>query len=250
MQDRTKESGTGVSPVINMPGDTPVSHSFIPFSPDFPKDSSRRYLPHWQQAGTTYFVTFRLADSLPMGKVNGLRKQRDGWLLLNPEPWNELQHKEYSRLFSEKLNEWLDAGFGDCILSQVAVSEIVENSLLHFDGVRYGLDEYVIMPNHLHALISPFGEHALDKILHSLKSFTAHAINKKLKTHGAIWMDESYDHIVRSMGQLEFYRKYIRGNPSKACLGMGKYRLKKECGAGVPPTENKESGTGETPVPH
>ncbi|MFA6291502.1 MAG: transposase [Victivallales bacterium] len=226
MQDRLKECGTGVSPVFNKLG-YKQPHPFIPFSPDSPKDSNRRYLPHWQQSGTTYFVTFRLADSLPVEKVNGLREQRDGWLLLNPEPWNELQQKEYSRLFSEKINEWLDAGFGDCILSKAAISEIVENSLLHFDEIRYVLDEYVVMPNHVHALISPLGKHALDRILHSLKSFTAHAIGKKLDMNGAIWMDESYDHIVRSMEQLEFYRKYIMDNPSKARLGIGRYRLKK-----------------------
>ncbi len=216
-------------------GVPPVSLPFIPYSPDLPRDSSQRHLPHWQQAGTTYFVTFRLADSLPVEKVNLLRKQRDGWLLLNPEPWNELQEKEYSLLFSEKLNEWLDAGYGECILSNTAVSEIVESSLLHFDGVRYDLDEYVIMPNHVHILISPLAEHSLDKIFHTLKSFTAHAINKKLKLQGAIWMDESYDHIVRSMDQLEFYRKYIRENPSKARLRIGKYSLKKERRTGVSP---------------
>lgn len=236
-----KECGTGVSPVIKNAGEMPSSHSFTPFSPYSPKGSNRRYLPHWQQSGTTYFLTFRLADSLPIEKVNVLRKQRDGWLLLNPEPWNEVQQKEYSRLFSEKLNKWLDAGFGDCILSQAAASEIVENSLLHFDVVRYILDEYVIMPNHVHVLISPTGEKALDKILHSLKSFTAHAINKNLMIHGTIWMDESYDHIVRSMEQLEFYRKYIRENPAKAHLGVGKYRLKKECKTGVTPVLRERS---------
>ncbi len=232
-----KECGTAFSAVINDTGGTPVSDSFIPFSSVSQIESTRRYLPHWQQAKATYFLTFRLADSLPKEKLDTLRTQRDAWILLNPEPWNELQYKEHSKLFSEKLNEWLDAGTGSCILASTEVSKIVEDSLLHFDGERYILDEYVIMPNHVHVLLSPLDKYDLAKILHSLKSFTAHEINKKLDLHGSIWMDESYDHIVRSLEQLEFYRKYITENPSKARLSLGKYRLKKKI-------------TGETPVPH
>ena len=232
-----KECGTAVSAVINDTGVTPVQDSIIPFSSVSHIESSRRYLPHWQQAKATYFLTFRLADSLPKEKLDTLRNQRDAWILLNPEPWNEFQHKEHSKLFSEKLNEWLDSGSGSCILSRPEVSEIVEHSLLHFDGKRYILDEYVIMPNHVHVLLSPLDKYDLDKILHSLKSFTAHEINKKLALQGSIWMDESYDHIVRSVEQLEFYRKYIMENPSKARLSPGKYRSKKKI-------------TGGTPVPH
>ncbi|HBC87816.1 MAG TPA: restriction endonuclease, partial [Lentisphaeria bacterium] len=169
-----------------------------------------------------------------MEKLNTLGKQREGWLLLNPEPWNEIQLKEYSRLFSEKIDKWLDAGSGSCMLANPSLSEIVERALLHFDGERYVVDDYVIMPNHVHLLISPSGKHDLDKILHSLKSFTSHEINRKLNRTGTLWMDESYDHIVRSLEQLEFYRNYIRENPAKAHLSIGKYRMK-ECSTGVSP---------------
>lgn len=218
-------SYTEDSSVINNPAQSSIPDFFIPFSPESPIESNHRNLPHWIQAGTTYFLTFRLADSLPRKELDSLKKQRDGWLLLNPEPWNPYQQQQYSKLFSEKLNEWLDAGRGSCMLAIPDISEIVENSLLHFDRERYILDDYVIMPNHIHVLVSPLKGFGLEKILHSLKSFTAHTINKKLYRQGPVWMDESYDHIVRSKEQLEFYRNYIRENPVKAHLSPEKYRM-------------------------
>ena len=75
----------------------------------------------------------------------------------------------------------------------------------------------------------PLAGHALEQILHSWKSFTADQINRHLNVMGTFWMDENFDHAVRSSDQLEHYRRYIRENPEKAklpdgefCLGKGK----------------------------
>ena len=76
----------------------------------------RRNLPHWRQAGVTYFVTFHLADSLPMQKLAVLKEEKKRWLALNPPPHNENQTKEYHRRFSQRIHEWLDAGYGSIIV--------------------------------------------------------------------------------------------------------------------------------------
>jgi REP element-mobilizing transposase RayT len=71
----------------------------------------------------------------------------------------------------------------------------------------------VVMPNHVHVLLSPLGEQLLSGIVHSWKSFTASQINAALGRQGAFWQKESFDHIVRSAASLEKFRQYIRDNP-------------------------------------
>ncbi len=76
------------------------------------------------------------------------------------------------------------------------------------------------MPNHVHVLVSPLPGFNLKDILHSWKSYSAHQINKHLGKSGALWKQESYDHIVRNQDELTRIRKYIRNNPNKAGLGV------------------------------
>jgi len=109
------------------------------------------------------------------------------------------------------------------------VSALVEDALHHFDGSRYVLDAYAVMPNHVHVLMKPLNPCGLPRILHSWKSFSAHRANLMLGRQGAFWQDESFDHVVRSAQQLAFYRKYIEENPSKAQLLDGESR----CGRGL-----------------
>jgi hypothetical protein len=173
----------------------------------------RRKLPHWRQAGVTYFVTFRLADSLPTQKLATLKEEKKRWLALNPPPHKESQIKEYHRNFSQPIHEWLDAGYGSCVLVQPEVFRLVNRSLSFFNGQRYVLGEHVVMPNHVHALVRPLANHDLDRILHSWKSFSANQINKLIGSHGPVWHRESFDHIVRTASQLARIEQYIRDNP-------------------------------------
>jgi REP element-mobilizing transposase RayT len=89
---------------------------------------------------------------------------------------------------------------------------VVESTLRYFDGARYELRDHVVMPNHVHVIVTPFGEHLLSSIIHSWKSFTAHKINEILHRHGAFWQKESFDHIVRSSESLGKFREYIEAN--------------------------------------
>ncbi len=171
-------------------------------------------LPHWEQGSVWYFVTFRLADALPAEVVEKITKERELW-----KQTHDLDHltreelAEYHHLFSDRYEALLNAGSGSCVLRDPAIAKIVDEALHHFDGQRYDLDEYVIMPNHVHVLIKPLNGHGLADITHSWKSFTANQINKRLGKTGQFWQHESYDHIVRNERAMNAIRRYIRENP-------------------------------------
>ncbi len=192
-------------------------------------------LPHWRQNGTTYFVTFRLADSLPKEKLKAWKLERDEWLIANPKPsvdavspphsfparerggdtastLKEWQ-REYRKRFTKRFDQWLDAGEGGCILKTPEVRAVLEESLRCFCGDRYGLHGYVIMPNHVHVLVTPFGEHTLSKIIKGWKSISTREINALLERKGSVWQKESFDHVVRNAESVQKFSKYMDENP-------------------------------------
>jgi D-tyrosyl-tRNA(Tyr) deacylase len=193
-------------------GETPAP-LFMPFDPQSLAEIHTRRLPHWEQPGCTYFVTFRLADSLPQDKLSQWYSQRTAWLKQHPPPLGESEISEYQRLFPDRLEQWLDAGYGECLLRSREVAEILEGALRHFHGQRYTLGEFVIMPNHVHALVTPLGEQTLAQIIHSWKSYTAHEINRVLGRSGPVWQDEYFDHVVRNAQCLERFATYMAQNP-------------------------------------
>jgi REP element-mobilizing transposase RayT len=185
------------------------------FDPSQPVADLRGNLPHWRQDGVTYFVTFRLADSLPQVKLDQWITERETWLAKHRPPFDEATETEYHRLFSERMQDWLDAGYGACELARQDAKDIVERALRHFNRDRYVLGEFVVMPNHVHVVVSPLGQWELTQILHSWKSYTANAINRALGKTGPLWQKESFDHIVRNAYQLDRISQYIRDNPKK-----------------------------------
>ena len=146
-----KTGGTGVSPV----------QSFR---------ITIRTLPHWQQPGSVYFLTWRCKDAE----------------VLSPEE-----------------------------------RTIVLDSLYYWNNRKWTIYAAVIMPDHVHALVQPLpspqraGVYDLAEIIHSIKSFSAHQINRLRDSRGSIWQDERYDRIMRD--EAEFLEKwqYIMNNPLK-----------------------------------
>jgi REP element-mobilizing transposase RayT len=182
------------------------------FNPEASLVIRRGKLPHWRQEGAIYFVTFHLADSLPQTKLEWLRREKELWLRLNPEPHTTGQRREYHERFTETVDRWLDSGYGRCILAQPACKTIMESSLMHLDGARYDLGEFIVMPNHVHAIVAPIREYELTRILHGWKSFSAHQFNRVLRSTGQVWHRETFDHIVRSARHLAKFEAYIRNN--------------------------------------
>jgi len=198
--------------------------SFSFYDEDSPVDRKQgANLPHWNQAGAIYFVTFRLTDSLPQEKLKIYSQERELWLANNPEPHSPEQKEDYFERFPKRLQEWVDAGYGSMILKDPAANRIVTDAIRHFEGDRYTLDEFVVAANHVHALLTPKEGHELGEILHSWKSFTAKEILKlpvaaHLSTRPTVWQKESWDHIVRSERSLEKFREYIRAHRSGASV--------------------------------
>jgi REP element-mobilizing transposase RayT len=207
--------------ILKEPADGNLLSFLVPFDFSNELDIFERNLPHWQQDKVTYFITFRLADSLPQEKLNQLRIEQENWLRHHKEPYSKEEIKEYNELFNEKIQSWLDAGYGSCILKEESNLSIVANALNHFKDIRYLLHDWVIMPNHIHLLLTPTNDFTLKKIMHSLKSYTANQINKYSGRNGKLWQDESYDHIVRNKKQFYAISKYIASNPIKAGLKTG-----------------------------
>jgi len=210
---------------------------FRPFDEHRPINIHRRNLPHWEQPGATYFLTFRLGDSLPAGLLRELQIQRAAWLRVHQlddrcslNDLDPILCKEYHRRFTAKEHRWLDEGHGRCLLRQPDLRTHVTDALLHFDDDRYLLDEFVVMPNHVHALVLPLGNHSRSDITASWKKFAARQINAALRESGTLWQAETYDHVVRDIEQLRSYRQYIAANPVKARLRTDDYTLGKGTG--------------------
>ena len=179
-------------------------------------DITLRNLPHWQQDGVTYFVTFRLSGSLPADKLAELEAERNHWLAQHPQPWSDADKRDYYDRFPARIEAWLDEGHGECVLRDPRAAKIVADALQYFDGDRYALGAWVVMPNHIHVLLTPKEGHALGDILHSWKSFTANQINKLLNRAGQFWQHDYYDHIVRNERSLAKIARYIEENPARA----------------------------------
>jgi valyl-tRNA synthetase len=134
----------------------------------------------------------------------------------NPEPWTAEQRQAYYERFSAKIDEWLDAGSGSCVLKDERAAKVVADALIHFDRERYDLGAWVVMPNHVHVVVTPRDRHHIGDILHSWKSFTAHKVNEIVGRTGRLWQHESYDHIVRNERAQHKIQEYIDRNPEKA----------------------------------
>ncbi len=195
--------------------------------PDKPLHMYQRHLPHWRQAGATYFVTFRLADSLPQNKIDELKAHRTEWERRNLPPRSKDQWEDLWRETFARVDRWLDAGAGSCLLRETPVRTIVVDSLHYFDNGRYELGSHVVMPNHVHLVIRPFeqDERALERITHSWKGHTSQEINKLLALRGPIWQEESFDRIVRDEEHLWRTIQYIGRNPRKAGIARESYAL-------------------------
>ncbi len=219
---RQDTRNTGVPPVVSS-GLPARSFVFRCFDPQGEVQQRRRNLPHFGQPEATYFISFRLGDSVPQSFLQEWREEKRTWLKHHPPPWDWKTEQEHRRRFVEPREEWLDRGHGSCLLRDPRAAQVVADSLGHFHRERYLLDSFVVMPNHVHALVKPLPGHSLTDILHSWKSYSAHELNRTLDRDGEVWMSESYDHIVRDWEELAALREYIAANPEKGHLAKGEF---------------------------
>jgi REP element-mobilizing transposase RayT len=208
---------------------------------DLPVTFYYRHLPHWRQHGATYFATFRLADSLPQTKLHELKQLKrefagrhgisgDDWqaqlrekgAAIPRKAWNDLSYEQMKRI-----EHWLDQGMGECLLKDSRSLEIAVEALHRYDGSTYELGCYVIMPNHVHAVIRPLQPKSdpLEKVLQGRKQRIARQINIRMGRSERLWQDESFDRIIRDEEHLYRCIQYIGNNPRRAKLHAGEYCL-------------------------
>jgi REP element-mobilizing transposase RayT len=194
----------------------------------------------------TQHVVFRLADGLPSEVVARI----EGDLRHLPMRWKNLERRR-------RIDEALDAGHGSCLLRDRAAATLVQDALLHFDGSRYWLPAWVVMPNHVHVLLQTRPGHTLPRIINSWKSFTGRRLallstsqpapgavespgssgapgsspalgspRSRAALDGAgssppprIWHRDYFDRYIRSDEHFNAVVRYIHGNPVKAGLG-------------------------------
>jgi REP element-mobilizing transposase RayT len=173
---------------------------------------SRGYLPHFESSEVTQHVTFHLADSLPRTVLLRLEAE----LKTLPTEKRDVECRK-------RVDAWIDAGHGSCVLRKAGIADMVQGSLLTFDSQRYRLLAWVVMPNHVHALFQPINGWTVAKIVASWKKFTGRKICVERRDSGEessapVWHREYWDRYIRDRRHLEEAVEYIHLNPVKAGL--------------------------------
>jgi REP element-mobilizing transposase RayT len=194
-------------------------------------------LPHIAPIGATFFITFRLGDSLPRSVTEGIKAELEMLskaIQLAKGEERKRYYNAYKRCYV-RYDSFMDKeGYGACYLKQSEIASIVKDKLHELDGTLYDLQAYCIMPNHVHLLIDtmeqlkyldddfmaniPEGYVQLDKIMKRIKGSTARYANLKLGRTGTFWQKDSYDHYVRNEREWNNILSYILNNPVKAGL--------------------------------
>ncbi|MBL8891747.1 MAG: transposase [Planctomycetaceae bacterium] len=199
-----------------------------------------RLRPHWAQSGAIVFITARTRDSIPKEVLLRWESEKIQWFeqlacklgkqLPQDRHWSNLlvqfeecHQREFLKHFDRCREMELDKCHGECLLRNNELARIVADSLLHFDKSRYRMGDFVIMPNHFHALVAFCDAESMEKQISSWLHWTATQINRRTGRDGHFWQQEPFDHLVRSVEQYKYLRKYIHENPKKAGLVEGQF---------------------------
>lgn len=173
---------------------------------------ARGYQPHVESPHLIQHVCYHLADSLPREVVEAMDAELKSLTPMLRDPEKE-----------KRINAYLDAGRGSCVLREPEIAELVQNAFLLFHGRRYTLHAWCVMPNHVHVLFQPMEGWTMSRIVWSWKSFTGRRISEwrnraGLKPGGPVWHREYWDRFVRDAAHYEAAIDYISMNPVKAGL--------------------------------
>ena len=195
-----------------------------------PEWYSRGYLPHRDCPGLLQTITYHLADSLPSEVLQRMAAE----LQYLPLEKQDVQLRK-------RIEEWVDAGHGSCVLRNPQIAGLVIENWRHYAKMRYDLISYVVMPNHVHVLIRVYNNVSLAKIVQSWKGYTGKKIKEMIKAGNAdclvgskakqtlgdprigdpgerIWHREFWDRYIRDEKHFHAAKDYIEQNPVKAGL--------------------------------
>jgi len=200
---------------------------------------TERHLPHWFQADAAMFITFRTADSLPREVLLRWQRELHDWLASNHLPSDlagsvagrratnhddlltqltSKQQRDFKKLSDQFFHHSLDECHGACVLRRPELQKIVAEAVRFYDDQKYDLDCFIIMPNHVHAIVQFRKGFDLNVVGQSWMRYTGREINKLIDCKGAFWQAEPFDHIIRSDQQFHYLRAYIEKNPEAANL--------------------------------
>jgi len=185
------------------------------------------YLPHWSKLGGIYCLRFRLCDSVPQEKIREWENERRDIIMMAQRQKRELTYQErlaLLKLHSESVDRFLRGGHGACWMKQENIAKEIAGALRFFEGQRYRLFAWCVMPNHVHVVVQPFSEHTLSSIVCSWKSFSAKRSNALLGKRGQFWQSEYFDRLIRSQEQLDYSIEYTWSNPELAGLKNWEWR--------------------------
>ena len=226
--------------------DEPKKVTFNAFDRDAEIEFSERNLPHWFQVDAAMFVTFRTADSLPREVLLRMIRELEEWLSIKklplqlaastvgPKLRNHQQlldtlstadRNQFRKLSDQLYLGALDECHGKCVLKRHELATIESNAILRRDGEAYDLDCFVVMPNHVHAIVQFRTESGKSIVGQSWMRYTARLINPLIGESGAFWQPEPFDHVIRSAEQFVYLQKYVANNPAKAKLRTGEFLL-------------------------
>ena len=181
---------------------------------------NRGRLPHWEKEAGLYFLTFHLADSLPKEVLRKITERHEilaeakriGARLL---PEQKSQLAEYSR---KRIEEYVDRGHGSAVLADPRIAGAMTAALRYWEGKRYRLLAWCVMPNHVHVVIRLISGHELGAIVKGWKHHGSKAVNHARGQSGKLWQREYYDHLIRDRQELNRAIQYVMENPAKAGL--------------------------------
>jgi putative transposase len=162
----------------------------------------RGYLPHRDEPGLVQFVTFRLADCFPQ-ELRG--------------EWEALFKIEEDQERRRRWQDYLDLGRGACWLKRPEIAALVEDCLCRAHGAGYELRAWMVMPNHVHALIQTT-VWPMSRVVGGWKSITCREANRLLGRAGSLWAEDYWDTYQRDAEQERRTIRYIENNPAKAKL--------------------------------
>ena len=189
----------------------------------------RGYVPHIESHLLIQHVCYHLADSLPREVVDGL------WAELEETP-PSLRNAEMEK----RVMVYMDAGHGSCVLREPELAKVVQDTFLVFNGKRYTLHAWCVMPNHVHILFQPLEGWTMSRIVASWKSFTGRRISAWRKVNSPdglhldsarrdssggpkgepnrVWHREYFDRYIRDAAHYANVVNYIHENPVNAGL--------------------------------
>jgi REP element-mobilizing transposase RayT len=178
-------------------------------------------LPHYQPPGAVFFITFRLTGTIPYEVVRQLQSEYQQDIMTAVADSDKIERR---KIYFQKYEKWLDtATHGPAYLGDPKIADIISECLQYWDGKRYQLFAYTVMPNHVHWVLKPLEKSSsepfsLAQIMHTVKSYTANQANKILGRTGEFWQHENFDHVIRDPQALDRIIQYVIANPVKAGL--------------------------------